>query len=163
MKHFLMLLNTATFLFCCFLSIQSTAQIRINEITPSNNGCFTDEYNSYPDWIEIYNAGTASVNLKGYGLSDNTSQPLKWTFPSVSLPAGGFLVVVADDTIKKAISHHWESAVKANSTWKYKIPTAGFDTNWRNLSYNDAGWASAIGGMGFGDSDDGTSITITSL
>lgn len=33
------------------------------------------------DWVEIYNAGGESVDLSGYGLSDNAGRPRKWQFP----------------------------------------------------------------------------------
>lgn len=156
------LLALCMFIFLCHAN-GVYAQLVINEITPSNNGSFTDDYNSYPDWVELYNAGTTSINVNGYGLSDNITSPLKWTFPDVTIPAGSYLIVVTDDTSKKQITHHWESAVKSNNTWKYKIPAAGADTNWRNLSYSDASWTSAVGGIGFGDGDDGTTIPTTSV
>jgi hypothetical protein len=139
------------------------SQLVINEVTPSNNGSFTDEYNSYPDWIELYNSGSTAININGYGLSDNITIPLKWTFPDITIPAHGYLIVAADDTSKKQITNHWESAVKSNNTWKYKVPAAGADTNWRNLSFNDATWLSGTGGIGFGDNDDGTAIATNSV
>ena len=145
------------------ISTSAYSQIVINEITPSNNGSFTDEYKSNPDWVELYNAGATSVNINGYGFSDNITIPLKWTFPDITIPSHGYLIVVTDDTSKKQTTHHWESAVKATDTWKYKIPAAGADTNWRNLSFNDATWTSGTGGVGFGDADDGTSIPTTSV
>lgn len=33
------------------------------------------------DWIEIYNASTVTVDLSGWGLSDEPDQPRKWQFP----------------------------------------------------------------------------------
>ena len=149
--------------FCFQISTSTYSQVIINEITPSNNGSFTDEYKSNPDWVELYNAGTSAVNINGYGFSDNITIPLKWTFPDITIQSHGYLIVVTDDTSKKQTTHHWECAAKANDTWKYKIPTAGADTNWRNLSFNDATWTNGTGGMGFGDSDDGTTIATSSV
>ena len=55
-----------------------------------------DEIDSENDWIELHNAGTAAVSLDGWSLSDNLSSPRKWSFPNgVTLPAGGYLVVMA--------------------------------------------------------------------
>lgn len=36
---------------------------------------------STPDWVEICNASDESVDLSGYGLSDNPAKPRKWQFP----------------------------------------------------------------------------------
>lgn len=49
----------------------------------------------YPDWIEIHNRLTVAVELAGYGLSDDPTQPFKWVFPSVTLQAGRYLIVFA--------------------------------------------------------------------
>lgn len=49
----------------------------------------------YPDWIEIYNPGNSSINLMGYGLSDNPSNPYKWIFPNIMLLPKEYLVVFA--------------------------------------------------------------------
>ena len=46
------------------------------------------------DWVELYNATGAAVDLTGYGLSDDTGKPRKWQFPSGSvIQAGGYLGV----------------------------------------------------------------------
>ena len=46
------------------------------------------------DWAELYNAGSAAVDLSGMGLSDNPAHPRKWQFPGgATIPAGGCLLV----------------------------------------------------------------------
>jgi hypothetical protein len=47
------------------------------------------------DWVEVYNAGDAPVDLAGWHLTDAASNLAKWTFPAKSLAAGEFLVVFA--------------------------------------------------------------------
>jgi hypothetical protein len=71
--------------------------LKINEFVSSNSTGMKDEDEEYQDWIEIYNAGPAAVNLLNFGLSDSRTQPLKWTFPDLSLPANAFLLVFASD------------------------------------------------------------------
>lgn len=79
-------------------SINSTSQnIAINEIMSSNSNTIADENGDYEDWIEIYNYGTTAVNLNGFGLSDQTDNPLKWTFPNITIPAKGYLLIWASD------------------------------------------------------------------
>jgi hypothetical protein len=68
---------------------------RISEFMASNVSTLADEDGQYNDWIEIRNTGDAAGNLAGYRLTDNAAQVSQWTFPSVSVPAGGHLVVFA--------------------------------------------------------------------
>ncbi|HXJ55470.1 MAG TPA: lamin tail domain-containing protein [Verrucomicrobiae bacterium] len=52
----------------------------------------------YQDWIELFNPNDAPVNLGGYHLTDNLSQPTKWQIPAPTLIAPhGFLLVWADE------------------------------------------------------------------
>ena len=52
----------------------------------------------YQDWFELFNPNTNAVNLSGFTLTDNLSNPGKWTIPSgTTIPARGFLLVWADD------------------------------------------------------------------
>ena len=63
-----------------FLIIISTnlfAQIYINEIMSSNTNTIYSTDGDTPDWIELYNAGSESINLFGYGLSDDIEDFLK--------------------------------------------------------------------------------------
>ncbi len=69
----------------------------INEFLAANvrtNG-LTDEDGELQDWIEILNRGTNSVNLSGWGLSDDPDLPGLWTFPARTLAPGAYLVVFA--------------------------------------------------------------------
>jgi len=71
------------------------ADVRINEVQSSNSGIFRDENGDASDWVELYNDGTDAVNLQGWALSDSVSTPLKWTFGTVTMQPGQFLVVWA--------------------------------------------------------------------
>lgn len=53
-----------------------------------------DEDATYHDWIELYNTGKASINLSGYGLSDDVTIQFNWTFPSVSIAPGEYLLQI---------------------------------------------------------------------
>lgn len=83
-----------TFLLCVF-ALSAAGQVVINEFSCSNINTIADNYAEYEDWIELYNAGATPVDLTGYYLSDKITNPTKWTFPSVSIPANGYLVIFA--------------------------------------------------------------------
>jgi len=44
----------------------------------------------------LYNGNNFSLNLNGYYLSDNENELTKWTFPNVTIPANGYLIVWCD-------------------------------------------------------------------
>ena len=57
---------------------------------------------------------------------------------------------------------HWESVLVDTDTYKYIVPTASIGNNWMSTSFNDAQWGSGIGGFGFEDGDDNTTLPATS-
>ncbi len=65
----------------------------INEVLASNSSVNTDEDGSYEDWVELFNNSTESINLQGYGLSDNPNNLFKWVFPSVTINPGDYLLI----------------------------------------------------------------------
>ena len=74
--------------------------IILNELLASNDELNADATGLlYNDWIELYNPGSGAVNLAGHFLSDDPLDPFKWDFPAgVSIPAGGYLIVWADNS-----------------------------------------------------------------
>ena len=55
--------------------------LMINEVMPVPKTGLRDEDGEFSDWIELYNAGTATLRLSDFALSDNEQKPLKWFFP----------------------------------------------------------------------------------
>ncbi len=69
------------------------AQVIVNEGSNRNYALLSDEDGEYPDWIELYNSGNSAVNLENYSLTDKTSNPDKWIFPSTELAPGAYLTL----------------------------------------------------------------------
>ncbi len=66
----------------------------INELIAAPRSGFRDEDGDLSDWIELYNAGTESIDLSNYALSDNELRPIKWVFPEGSwIAPGGYYLV----------------------------------------------------------------------
>jgi hypothetical protein len=83
-----------SFFFTSLLMLPTAAaEIRISEIMVAGQAVIQDEDGAYPDWIEIENTGVGPVSLNGWHLTDRADRPNSWTFPAVSIPAGGHLVV----------------------------------------------------------------------
>ena len=83
------------------LTSSAHAQLYINEFMASNDVAFPGPQGDYPDWIEIYNAGSEAVNLSGYYLYDTLDVTVAYQIPdtypdSVTVAAGGFIVFYAN-------------------------------------------------------------------
>jgi hypothetical protein len=134
------------------------SQIVINEASNANGSTLIQPDGSNPDWLELYNTASFPVNLSGYGLSDDVSQPLKWIFPAYSMPANSFMTVLASKKLQSTYVNHYETAVNASDSWKYIIPTANLASNWNTIPFSDLSWTTAPLGIGYADGDDATTI-----
>lgn len=77
----------------------ASAEVVINEIMQSNIDCIMDDLNEFPDsWVELYNAGSTSVNLSGYKLGESRDVNEAYTLPSYSLAAKARKLVYCDKT-----------------------------------------------------------------
>ncbi len=107
-----------------------TGILLINEIMADNDSVFQDpnEAGAYEDWFEIYNPGSAAVNMSGMYITDNLSNPTKWKVPDgVSIPAGGRLVFMADNEPAQGSQHTtWQLSGDGESL-------GGYDTNGTTL------------------------------
>ncbi|MEM9820768.1 MAG: CotH kinase family protein [Bacteroidota bacterium] len=89
------LLSFALFLLFAW---NTSAQVLINEYSAANQDDHFDNFNDNSDWIELYNAGSSSVSLDGYFLSDNINELDKWPFPNgVSIAPGAHLLLYASN------------------------------------------------------------------
>lgn len=85
------------FLSLLYIHLASGQNLVINEILTSNTTINTDEDGDYQDWVELFNNGSTSINLNGYGLSDDPAILNKWTFPNVSIGPGQYLLIWCSD------------------------------------------------------------------
>ncbi len=69
--------------------------VRLNEVLAKNSETLGFS-GTWPDMIELHNAGDAPADLSGWGLSDDPSLPYRFTFPAgTTLAPGAWLVVFA--------------------------------------------------------------------
>lgn len=77
----------------------------INEIMAKNN-IILDEYGESDDWFELYNANSSPTYIGGVYISDDADDLTKWQLAeSLTLPAGGYAVIWADDDIGQGSLH----------------------------------------------------------
>ena len=87
----------AALAFCLLspLALHAGSPVIITEFMASNARTLADENGDYPDWIEIQNVSTNTVNLGGWFLTDSSKNLNKWSFPATNLAASQFMVVFA--------------------------------------------------------------------
>ncbi len=79
-------------------AVTHTGGVVLNEVCSENDSSLRDEDGDTPDWVELYNNNSTPADLSGWGLSDVSAQPLKWTFPTGSvIPGRHFLLVFLSD------------------------------------------------------------------
>ena len=82
-------------------------EIVINEISTNNKNILKDSYGNYSSWIELFNKGKNSLDISGYGLSNEDYIPLKWTFPkNTFVKSGEYLLVFISDKKSKDGEFH---------------------------------------------------------
>ncbi len=91
----------------------------ISEFVASNASGLTDEDGDTSDWIEIHNPDGSAANLQGWALTDDAGVPGKWVFPSVSVPAGGYVVVFASNKDRTPSSGELHTNFKLSSGGEY--------------------------------------------
>lgn len=80
----------------------------INEINAFNQD-FPDQNNQLDDWIELYNAGSETVDISGFTITNNIENPTLFTFPNISsqleIGAGEFKILWADQNTIQGPTH----------------------------------------------------------
>jgi len=69
----------------------------INEFLASNTAANFDEDGNYGDWFEIYNSGPTAIDIGNFKVWDSGTSAIKYSLPSTTIDAGGFLLIWCDD------------------------------------------------------------------
>ena len=97
--------------------IHTDGPVRINEVMASNATTLTDEQRKTPDWIEIANVGTSSVNIGGYKLAKRTGATNVFTFPEgYVLEAGACVIVCADGTTAEKAGEEFHAPFRISAS-----------------------------------------------
>ncbi|MBQ8953512.1 MAG: lamin tail domain-containing protein [Clostridia bacterium] len=122
------------------------SSLYISEIMASTND--TSLSSGAYDWIEIYNAAGGTLDLSGFGLSDSSSRPRKWQFPTgSSIGPGEYMIVFCSgrDT-KTGGSYHTNFALGAEGGYSVTlcdpsgqiVDRVAVDRQYTNISYGRA-------------------------
>lgn len=152
------------YLFVCFsvwlvIAHCSEAQVIINEVQSSNIITTSDEFNEYPDWIELFNSTDTVVDITGWFLSDDKQILDKWLVPSFSMTPDSYLLVYASGKDIAQIPVKWSTVVNVGDSFDYWIPDHAIDDEWKMSGFVDSEWRKGISGFGYGDNDDSTVVS----
>ena len=136
----------------------------IAEFMADNDDTLIDGDGRSSDWIEVHNAGDAPVDLAGWHLTDDAADLTRWTFPSVQLDAGGFLVVFASgqavqDYVDPAGNLHTNFQLDRNGEYLALVEPGGA-TVASQFAADGADYAEQFEDVSHGT---GTEVTVTSL
>ena len=105
---------------------EGNSPVFFSEVSPSNANLKDNDGND-PGWVEFYNSSDAPVDLKGYALTDDLSNPRRWVFGNAVIPAKSYMIVF----------------LSGKSYADYILPSDSLD-----LMSADCSSESATGGMG---------------
>ncbi len=78
------------------ISLQSNAQLILNEVSSRNATLYKEDNKDYVDFIELYNTSTTPINLSSWYVTDNKNVPTKWQFFPASLAGNSYVTIFAD-------------------------------------------------------------------
>lgn len=82
------------------------ADVRISEVMPDNKFLTMGHEN---DWVELQNREETAVSLDGYYLTDDAENSAQLSLAGMTIPAGGYLALVLDDTAPFRLSADGET------------------------------------------------------
>ncbi len=143
------------------IGTQGFSQLVLNEMMPFNGTTLADQFNEYPDWLEVFNSGTETEYLGNYWLSDDRLVLKKWNLPAIPLPAHDYMVYFASGRDIATSISYWHTVVDLGDEWKHFSPTSDIGTSWRSSTAATSGWSTGKSGIGYSDNDDSTEIGTT--
>lgn len=101
----------------------------INEFQTTSNAGGVD------DWIELFNRSDQAVNISGWGLSDDATDPLKWVFPVGTLLDSGAYIVLDELELGFSLSSLGEEIQLSSADGLSGMDYIQFDEQQADISY----------------------------
>ncbi len=81
-----------------YLKEQLPQDLQISEVMTGNLSYLPGAYGVTCDWVELYNAGSRSISLQEYTLTDNSGILGKCELPQITVAPGEYVVLLLDKT-----------------------------------------------------------------
>ncbi len=132
------------------LSPATAQSVVISEVLASNSAGLVDpDFGAASDWIELHNPSGEAVDLGGSTLTDRFGEPAKWRIPDgTTIPAGGFLLLWADDedTAGTALHTNFRLSAGGEEVGLFDASGAVLDTLSFGAQANDVSYGRLPGG-----------------
>ena len=100
---------------------EAGGRLVINELMQSNIDCLMDALKEFPDsWVELYNAGTGSVNLGNYRLGITPEAADAYQLPGKTIQPGEHAIVFCDKENKELHTHFRLESGKGGGVYLFK-------------------------------------------
>lgn len=90
-------------------------KIKISELMVKNDTTLLDSDGEFSDWFELVNTSDSPVSLAGWRVSDGEDKS-GWSFPDVTIDAGGYLLVFASSKESAGTELHASFSLSEDET-----------------------------------------------
>ena len=90
-------------------------KIKISELMVKNDATLLDSDGEFYDWFELVNTSDSPVSLAGWRVSDGEDKS-GWSFPDVTIDAGGYLLVFASSKESAGTELHASFSLSEDET-----------------------------------------------
>lgn len=141
-----------------------TLDIQVSEILIANRSSLPDENGVFSDVVELHNETSESISLSGWYLSDRVEQRFRFRLPDVSIPAGGYLLILCDGENYTAGNGtiHANFALTAKEelcltdpAGNYLTVAAQYSADDLSLAWTESGYQLMQSSLGFPNTEDG--------
>ena len=133
-------------------------ELILNEIVAKNALSYTNSSGKTPDWIELRNVSSKTIDLSEYSLTTGKMRNVSVPLGTGKLSANGYYLVEASKGNSNVAQ--WSSVVNYGDVFSYIVPTENI-ANWTSPSFDDSQWATGKTPIGYGESDIVTSVQKT--
>ena len=91
--------------------------LTLTEVQPENPDGIQDAQGHRSPWVELFNAGSNAISLKGCYLSATTTNLLEWAFPADAvIQPGQYRLVWLDGAVSETTASEWHAGFRASPT-----------------------------------------------
>jgi len=88
----------------------------LSEIVSDNSSIIADEFGDFDDYIEIYNPQDTTVNISGFGLTDDVGA-VKFEFPYFTIIEPDMVLLIWCDAEPEEGDYHADFRISADGEW----------------------------------------------
>ena len=127
----------------------------LNEIVAKNGTSYTNANGKTPDWIELRNVSSQTIDLSEYYLTTSKMKNSVVPLGSAKLVANGYMLY--ETTKGNSDVAQWTTVVDYGDVFSYVVPEANI-SDWTSSSFDDSQWLNGKTPIGYGETDIVTSV-----